>query len=399
MAKQQKQTSIFREYRPPKSTIRVTWATSTLMLFIGIWLFYCLFTNGKTTLPKSILLTFVASGFTLFSIYSVINSIVSRVIITPDAISSYSVFGKTELPMLDIDSYEDNDSQLILYASRLSKHVCINDSYKDFERIKKWSKERFKDKTLLEKGKERLFMPSNSRLGAKQNWVRNKAICIEKNIKLLNVSACILVLLTICLRKFSPFLFTSLAALLPLILYALYSNSHGIAKFYVGKSGSKPSLSSIGLISSFCLAICALQEHIVSYSLQFWLMFVVISIFLIYLVSRHERLIPCNSKLSVLFPITITVAFCMAYTYATLVLYNHLLDNSQPTVYHTLVKNKWCSYGRYAYFHVTFSPWANKKEDESIKVSSEEYHRIEEGKIVTILQHKGYFGITYYYLQ
>ena len=114
MAKQQKQTGISREYRPEKSTIRVTWATSTLMLLIGIWLFYCLFTNGKTTLPKSILLTFVASGFTLFSIYSVINSSVSRFIITSDAISSYSIFGKTELPMLDIDSYEDNDSQLIL---------------------------------------------------------------------------------------------------------------------------------------------------------------------------------------------------------------------------------------------------------------------------------------------
>ena len=399
MAKQQKQTGISREYRPEKSTIRVTWATSTLMLLIGIWLFYCLFTNGKTTLPKSILLTFVASGFTLFSIYSVINSSVSRFIITSDAISSYSIFGKTELPMLDIDSYEDNDSQLILYASRLSKHICINDSYKEFGRIKKWAKERFKDKTLIEKEKERLSMPSNSRLDTNQNWIRNKAICIERNIKLLNISECILVLLTIYLRKFSPFLFTSLAALIPLILYIFYSNSHGIAKFYVGKSSSKPSLSSIGFIASFCLAICALQEHIVSYSLQFWLIFVVISIFLIYLVSRHEQLIPYNSKLSVLFPITITIAVCMAYTYATLVLYNHLLDNSQPKVYHTLVKNKWCSYGRYAYFHVTLSPWGNKKEDESIKISSEEYKRIENGKIVTILQHKGYFGITYYYFQ
>ena len=181
MYKSLKHHRILGEHRPQKSSIIGAWIVALLFIFLGLMTFYTMMTFDDYDLSARIFLGLLALAFIIGSIGFVINQVVSRLFITPEVVIRINIFGKTILPMAEIDCYEDGKKDITLYATRLSKFISISEDYNGFESIVAWAHSQFQNKEDVDKQQETEEMLSDLHYGASEEDIRNKQTSSRKS--------------------------------------------------------------------------------------------------------------------------------------------------------------------------------------------------------------------------
>lgn len=397
MYKPLKHHRILGEHRPQKSSIIGAWIVALLFIFLGLMTFYTMRAFDDYSLSARIYLGLLALAFIIGSIGFVINQVVSRLFITPEVVIRINIFGKTILPMAEINCYEDGKKDITLYATRLSKFISISEDYNGFESIVAWAHSQFQNKEDIDKQQETEEMLSDLHYGASEEDIRNKANKLKKIIYPLNVVTTIVVLFIVFLPSFAHDFIVSIAALLPLVAIFLYNKSHGLAKFYVSKTDPHPSLLSIGSVCSVGLLYSAWRENLLHIPSQFWLIVLVVTLVLTYLCTRNEHITPTYGQRDLFLFIGVTLIGCFVYSYSALVFCNITFDRSKPKYFYSSIKEKWFTTGKGHRYYVKLAPWNGLKEDEKTSVSYKLYNKLQIEEPVTIEQYEGCLGINYYY--
>ena len=397
MYKPLKHHRILGEHRPQKSSIIGAWIVALLFIFLGLMTFYTMMMFDDYDLSARIFLGVLALAFIIGSIGFVINQVVSRLFITPEVVIRINIFGKTILPMTEIDCYEDGKKDITLYATRLSKFISISEDYNGFESIVAWAHSQFQSKEDIDKQQETEEMLSDLHYGASEEDIQNKANKLKKIIYPLNVLTIIVVLFIVFLSSFIHDFIVSIAALLPLVAVFLYNKSHGLAKFYVSKTDPHPSLLSIGSVCSLGLLYSAWRENLLHIPSQFWLIVIVVTLVLTYLCTRNEHITPTYGQRDLLLFIGVTLIGCFVYSYSTLIFCNITFDPSKPKYFDSSIKEKWFTTGKGHRYYVKLALWNGLKENEKTCVSYKLYNKVQIGEPVTIEQYEGCLGISYYY--
>ena len=397
MYKPLKHHRILGEHRPQKSSIIGAWIVALLFIFLGLMTFYTMRAFDDYSLSARIYLGLLALAFIIGSMGYVINQVVSRLFITPEAVIRVSIFGKTILPMAEIDCYEAEKNRITLHATRLSKFIIISNDYDGFASIEAWAHSQFQNKDVIDEKQETEEMLSDLHYGASEEDIRNKANKLKKIIYPLNVVTTIVVLFIVFLSSFAHDFIVSIAALLPLVAVFLYNKSHGLAKFYVSKTDPHPSLLSIGSVCSLGLLYSAWRENLLHIPSQFWLIVLVVTLILTYLCTRNERITPTYGQRDLLLVIGATLIGCFVYSYSTLVFCNITFDQSKPKYYDSSIKDKYYTSGKGRRYYVKLAPWKGLKEDERTYIPRKLYNELQIGEPVTIEQYEGCLGVSYYY--
>lgn len=397
MYKPLKHHRILGEHRPQKSSIVGAWIVALLFIFLSLMIFYTMMTFDDYDLSARIYLGLLALAFIIGSMGYVINQVVSKLFITPEAVIRVSIFGKTILPMAEIDCYEDEKNRITLHATRLSKFISISEDYNGFESIVAWAHSQFQNKEDVDKQQETEEMLSDLHYGASEEDIQNKANKLKKIIYPLNVVTTIVVLFIVFLPSFAHDFIVSIAALLPLVAVFLYNKSHGLAKFYVSKTDPHPSLLSIGSVCSLGLLYSAWRENLLHIPSQFWLIVLVVTLVLTYLCTRNEHITPTYGQRDLFLFIGVTLIGCFVYSYSALVFCNITFDRSKPKYFYSSIKEKWFTTGKGHRYYVKLAPWNGLKEDEKTSVSYKLYNKLQIEEPVTIEQYEGCLGINYYY--
>lgn len=397
MYKPLKHHRILGEHRPQKSSIIGAWIVALLFIFLGLMTFYTMMMFDDYDLSARIFLGVLALAFIIGSIGFVINQVVSRLFITPEVVIRINIFGKTILPMAEIDCYEDGKKDITLYATRLSKFISISEDYNGFESIVAWAHSQFQNKEDVDKQQETEEMLSDLHYGASEEDIQNKANKLKKIIYPLNVLTIIVVLFIVFLSSFIHDFIVSIAALLPLVAVFLYNKSHGLAKFLISKTDPHPSLMGIGGAATAGLLYSAWRENLLHIPSQFWLIVLVVTLILTYLCTRNERITPTYGQRDLLLVIGTTLIGCFVYSYSTLVFCNITFDQSKPKYYDSSIKDKSYTSGKGRRYYVKLAPWKGLKEDERTYIPRKLYNELQIGEPVTIEQYEGYLGVSYYY--
>ena len=397
MYKPLKHHRILGEHRPKKSSIIGAWIVALLFIFLGLMIFYTMMTFDDYDLSARIYLGLLALAFIIGSMGYVINQVVSKLFITPEAVIRVSIFGKTILPMAEIDCYEDEKNRITLHATRLSKFIIISNDYDGFASIEAWAHSQFQNKDVIDEKQETEEMLSDLHYGASEEDIRNKANKLKKIIYPLNVVTTIVVLFIVFLPSFAHDFIVSIAALLPLVAVFLYNKSHGLAKFYVSKTDPHPSLLSIGSVCSLGLLYSAWRENLLHIPSQFWLIVIVVTLVLTYLCTRNEHITPTYGQRDLFLFIGVTLIGCFVYSYSTLIFCNITFDPSKPKYFDSSIKEKWFTTGKGHRYYVKLALWNGLKENEKTCVSYKLYNKVQIGEPVTIEQYEGCLGINYYY--
>ena len=359
--------------------------------------FYTMMMFDDYDLSARIFLGVLALAFIIGSIGFVINQVVSRLFITPEVVIRINIFGKTILPMAEINCYEDGKKDITLYATRLSKFISISEDYNGFESIVAWAHSQFQNKEDVDKQQETEEMLSDLHYGASEEDIRNKANKLKKIIYPLNVVTTIVVLFIVFLSSLIHDFIVSIAALLPLVAVFLYNKSHGLAKFLISKTDPHPSLMGIGGAATAGLLYSAWRENLLHISSQFWLIVLVVTLILTYLCTRNERITPTYGQRDLLLVIGATLIGCFVYSYSTLVFCNITFDPSKPKYYDSSIKDKSYTSGKGRRYYVKLAPWNDLKEDERVYISHKLYNKLQIGAPVKIEQYEGCLGVNYYY--
>ena len=141
---------------------------------------------ASNTVVARIYLGLLALAFIIGSMGYVINQVVSKLFIAPEAVIRVSIFGKTILPMAEIDCYEDEKNRITLHATRLSKFIIISNDYDGFASIEAWAHSQFQNKDIIDEKQETEEMLSDLHYGASEEDIRNKANKLKKIIYPLN---------------------------------------------------------------------------------------------------------------------------------------------------------------------------------------------------------------------
>ena len=397
MYKPLKHHRILGEHRPQKSSIIGAWIVALLFIFLGLMTFYTMMTFDDYDLSARIYLGLLALAFIIGSMGYVINQVVSKLFITPEAVIRVSIFGKTILPMAEIDCYEDEKNRITLHATRLSKFIIISNDYDGFASIEAWAHSQFQNKDVIDEKQETEEMLSDLHYGASEEDIRNKANKLKKIIYPLNVVTTIVVLFIVFLPSFAHDFIVSIAALLPLVAVFLYNKSHGLAKFYVSKTDPHPSLLSIGSVCSLGLLYSAWRENLLHIPSQFWLIVIVVTLVLTYLCTRNEHITPTYGQRDLLLFIGVTLIGCFVYSYSTLIFCNITFDPSKPKYFDSSIKDKSYTSGKGRRYYVKLAPWNDLKEDERVYISHKLYNKLQIGAPVKIEQYEGCLGVNYYY--
>ncbi len=397
MYKPLKHHRILGEHRPQKSSIVGAWIVALLFIFLGLMTFYTMMTFDDYDLSARIYLGLLALAFIIGSMGYVINQVVSKLFITPEAVIRVSIFGKTILPMAEIDCYEDEKNRITLHATRLSKFIVISNDYDGFASIEAWAHSQFQNKDVIDEKQETEEMLSDLHYGASEEDIQNKANKLKKIIYPLNVVTTIVVLFIVFLSSFIHDFIVSIAALLPLFAIIIYNKSHGLAKFYVSKTDPHPSLLSIGSVCSVGLLYSAWRENLLHIPSQFWLIVLVVTLVLTYLCTRNEHITPTYGQRDLFLFIGVTLIGCFVYSYSALVFCNITFDRSKPKYFYSSIKEKWFTTGKGHRYYVKLAPWNGLKEDEKTSVSYKLYNKLQIEEPVTIEQYEGCLGINYYY--
>ena len=397
MYKPLKHHRILGEHRPKKSSIIGAWIVALLFIFLGLMTFYTMMTFDDYDLSARIYLGLLALAFIIGSMGYVINQVVSKLFITPEAVIRVSIFGKTILPMAEIDFYEDEKNRITLHATRLSKFIIISNDYDGFASIEAWAHSQFQNKEDVDKQQETEEMLSDLHYGASEEDIQNKANKLKKIIYPLNVLTIIVVLFIVFLSSLIHDFIVSIAALLPLVAVFLYNKSHGLAKFLISKTDPHPSLMGIGGAATAGLLYSAWRENLLHIPSQFWLIVIVVTLVLTYLCTRNEHITPTYGQRDLLLFIGVTLIGCFVYSYSTLIFCNITFDPSKPKYFDSSIKEKWFTTGKGHRYYVKLALWNGLKENEKTCVSYKLYNKVQIGEPVTIEQYEGCLGISYYY--
>lgn len=398
MTKQQEKHSVLGVHRRilANKTISLFYIAATS--FTGAALLSILVWGDIDFLFMRLIILIAALSIIIGGFAFAITNMVSRFVIVEDAVISIGVFSKTILPIRDIDCYEEEKNKLTLHARRISKKVSITYNYNDFEAIRDWAHMHFKDKIILENIERRGEMLHDPYYKMNQQDIQNESDKLSKITTPFTILATIIAIIGFVFSTYSFILIVIIASILPFISVVIYNRSRGLARLYTDRTNPNPTFAYTILLCINILFFAAYQKNIISYSLRFWLICLGMTAVLSYFSTRHEHQQSVENKRNLVFPIVSTIIGCAIYSYTTLVLYNEILDFSEPTKYETTIIDKWVTDGKGRQYKIILSPWGDLTKDQETRVSRKKYNKLHIGEKKTVKQNKGLFDITYYNL-
>lgn len=192
--------------------------------------------------------------------------------------------------------------------------------------------------------------------------------------------------------SYVSFIFTGMAIILPVLSVVRYF-LHNDTIHFGGETKNElsPTVKTI-LVPGCCFLLLGIADH--DYNSIFWVLLTAISLAFIipFFVFTKEYL----RKISVAFGFIFCIAF---FVFGSLCVMNMDFDFSKPEKYTVTVVGKYITKGKTKIPHITVTPWNNQNGNVDIHSDKEEYDIAKCGQQATIIQHKGFLQMKWYYLE
>lgn len=384
------------EYSYTKRWRIIAWLCFIGLLGGAVALFYGAFTGVR---PMGQIVVSVSCGafFVVLSLLGMWEQFKAKVIIGKDRIISIGIFRTKILFFSDIKGVRMDKGLHFIPVDSHKHTISFSQYYREYAFVAGWAFSRFADLDRKESVKEWLEIASDKNFGADKRERINRAKRLKKQLKPLNVLAWIMVALVLFFPNLQYDLLITICAILPWIALVIYLTTKGLAKIYTEDNSPYPSLGSLTFMMLAVLGLRAVwDEEVMSYA-HFWMPFAILSVVMFALFMCHEW--KYRSRKFAFYAYACAVLFfSVGYSHSVIVLYNDILDHSNPMVYRTVVKDKYISGGKTRTHNLILAPWGEQTEDETTNVSRSLYNKVNEGDTVSVKVYGGRFGLPYYYI-
>ena len=387
------------EYRLTRGWCVVSWFGVLILFGGGSWLFLDGLLNHQLT-DSQMITQLICGGFlALISLFSGLSGLTTKLIIANDQIISRGVLKTRFLPFVNIDGV-----RMVKYGFTLSpkegtraNSVTINRYIRNYGYLLAWAYNEFDDLDKRDKKKQWQEFVNDEDFGLSKKELVQESKKIKNIIKPLDNLTYILLAVLLFFPSWRRPAITTITAFIPLLGIAIYLKTKGLAKIYTEDDSPYPSLCTVTFIAMSGLGLRALFDcNVIDYT-NFWAPFALVSSGLFFLCMYHERL-KKDKKLEFCLNALSMAIFCIGYSYAVIVLYNDILDDSEPDVFLSEVVDKHYTSGKSSHHDLTLAPWGPIKEEKDTRVGLSTYKSTEIGDKVEVYLYKGRFNLPYYYL-
>lgn len=319
-------------------------------------------------------------------VFYVISEILSVVSSDEKGLRYRSFLFRRELLWQEVRGYRLEAGRLVLLpAGSAKRKFKIATRRVNYDSLARWIMARYPD--LTEQSKEEEVLPTDVYLQHELRMARNTAW-------LLNGTAFVLMLLSIFMGRYLPWLPLLLMLLLPVTVAALEYHK---GLLIILDERKRTTLPSVALTIAFC-AIGLFVFGVPVFSLEQWVLLkvalIITGVFTLVVVFaiRHWKTI----FLRKLWAVIGFLVFFIPASYSSLVYLNTFFDHSPPQVFETTVYDKRISKRRMTSYFLMVRPWGPVKSAVSIAVKKKKYEATAVGEVVKMELHQGALGVPWY---
>lgn len=335
--------------------------------------------------PEDTLLGFIGMIPCIALVLYVTNEMLSVISVDEKGICHRSFLYSRELLWQEVRGYRLPAGRLVLLpAVRHKRKINIATRRVNYDTLGQWIIARYPD--LTEKSADEVPL-TDVHLQHELRMAKNTAW-------LLNGTAFVLMLLSIFVSRYLPWLPFLLMLLLPVTVAALEYHK---GLLIILDERKRETLPSVALVFVFC-AVGLFVFGVPVFSLEQQVLFkgalIITGVFmlLIIFVIRHWK----TAAMRKVWAVTGFLVFFIPTSYSSLVYLNTFLDHSPPQTFETTIYDKRISKRRTTSYFLMVKPWGPVKSAVSISVKKKKYEATAIGEVMKMELHSGALGIPWY---
>ena len=381
-----------KEYKLAKGWQVFMWITLPLIMASGLYLLFEPLISGSEhfDLNKYLILATMGLFIVIFCIFCFRDLIVSKIIVTKNAITVRSSFGTRHLEFHEIKGISVVNNFLVLKPhNKDKKKISISSYIGDFSELQNFLRDRLidLDEKDLEEDQKMILQDDTFGISEEDRSEHLKQVAFKARI--INIAGVVSgAWVFIYPRPYDVAIISSACVLLAAI--ALVRTSGGLLHFGSKKNSAYPSVTVAVFSSSLSMAIRTLIDFEVYDYSPLWLSLsiaTVITLVLLFPSHRERKYNPAA--------IVETIIASLAFGFGSVLFYNCYYDNSIPVENHVAVISKRISSGKTTTHYLSVTSWGNRADGDELTVSKNQYNKTSEGDSVTVYLSKGKLGIPW----
>ena len=368
----------------------VLWAILLAALYA---LYYSVFLNDFDYIFPTI-------GISLVIFAGVIDSHVSATWITDKEVFYDSFLYKKRLSIDNIDSFENNEYGIKLYAIEgKPKSVTVSNYLKGYNLAMSWAKENIKRRGTDIYEEQFIDAMTDESFGGSTPERFSKITEASKHVKWLNRLAWGTPILYLIFPQIQvitiPIMLTIPLAIIGIVIYY-----KGAIKFYDTEKYQTyfyPNVLTALVVSCITIGLFGMLKYDIYDWNNIWINFVVISILIttvIFYYAPKSLETKVTSKIGTLF---FLLLFLLYYSFGTMVAINCHYDTTKPTLYKAIVDRKYISEGKTRSHKIELQEWGPKNKVTTLEnVKADYYESVSEGDTVQMIYRNGLLDIAWY---
>ncbi len=386
-----------KEYALSKQNARFIYVTTPplLVLFIGVW---CLpFLKSDTSWLLFFLLTPVLLPVMAYLIIRMLDAKKGKFVIDGDKVYTTSVLGTRQLSINEIKGYWRVKNHLLLEPlSPQKKRIKISTRLERSKEIVEWAASRYPNMVSVALEEEQNSILNDETLGntldeRKQKWERAKTFAKVFNGISIAVALWALVWPT-------PYEFALWCSFLLVLGAIAATKCNKLLRIAGGRSSAYPSVIWAFFAPCSALGIRGLFDYNLYSYAPVWIPVLGFTVFLLAILLIKSKDLTFKKPTDFWIALALCI-FMLEYSYGAWVFFNCRYDISAPEIFSAQVLDKHVSKGKTTRHSLLLSPWATRTVPENVTVSKPLYDLLAEQDSVTLVLHKGKFGIPWYEVQ
>lgn len=386
-----------KEYKIAKGWAIFIYISAAALISIFGWYMFISFQIEDTSKILILFLFLLSLTMVIISIYGILDTYKTKLIIDKNKIISISLSSTLELPLDEIEGYKIKENHILVESKSESKKLSIKISkyLEHYNEIFIWISTNFTDIGKAQKEYEEREILKDKSIG----W--NKIDRIEKLTrarrfsKLINWCAAILAFWVILYPKPYQFVMT-IAIIIPILTLLIIKGSNNLIRIDESKESAYPSVSSAFLFPSIGLTIRALIDfQILNYN-DIWIPTLSITTLFLFLLFVIKNNIPnLKNKINLVSMGSLILLF-YAYSFGVVIHLNCFYDNSKAKIYNAKILNKRISSGKTTIRYLELTPWGPQSDTKEVSIGKKLYNRLEIGDQVNIHLRQGKLKIPWF---
>lgn len=363
---------------------------SGLFAYIG----YIPFTFDDPDTATFIIFILLGAIPIILMLMGVIEIFRCTVILEEHSITRTGVFGTRTLRLISVRGFkEENNGIRLLPRDLNARAIGIPDGLSEFDKLKAslavTVPEIKPDSESDEPALAETIHPVKK--GAEKSLARTKLIT-----RALNVSSGVAAAWYYFLPSYPSIEITAVPCIfLPLAGIAVMRLSEGMVDLDSDTRSGRPVVLWTLLAPAFALFLSFTMFHILDYARVWPVMATVFGLVIAGLYFASASLKKGNRKRRIIAGVT-AVLFALLYSFGFTVTTNTVLDRSEPRTYAAPILKKYIGSGKSRSTNFVIGPWGPAEGERTIIVPLALYKTKEAGDSVTVLLHKGFYGIPSY---